>query len=113
MENSKESIVKSSLTIRTFITRRMSELKMTPSDVIIDANNMGAKIDNASFSRFIKHGNVKGSLSEKSIVWLCIRWGIPLQLIVGQIHVDKGKLKSKLPTYNEKKALENLKKIFQ
>lgn len=113
MQSSKKSIVKSSLTIRTFITKRMSELGMSPSDVVADANDKGIRIDNASFSRFVKHGDVKGSLSEENIVWLCIRWHIPIQLLVGQVYIDENKIRTKMPVFNEKKALENLKKIFQ
>lgn len=110
--NTKKSIVKKSESIRTFLQQRMAELNLKPADIVKDAIERDVKIDNASFSRYMKHGDVKGSLSEEAIVWLCCRWGIKIQLIVGSLVITDGKLKVTLPPYNEQKALEKLNTVF-
>ena len=45
-------------------------------------------------------------------IWLSIRYGIDVYLMVGTPKIEGGKLKIDLPEYNEKKALAKLKVIF-
>lgn len=106
------SIVKDSKTIYKFLIQRVKELGLRPTDIIKDAEALGVKIESASLSKYLKHGNIKGALSEELIIWLSIRYGIDVYLMVGTPKIEDGKLKIDLPEYNEKKALAKLKVIF-
>jgi hypothetical protein len=106
------SIVKDSKSIYSCLLKRIEQLKLRPSDIIKDAEKHGKKIESASLSKYLKHGNVKGALSEELIIWLSFRWGIDVFLMVGTPKVVDGKLKIELPEYDEEKAIAKLKLIF-
>jgi hypothetical protein len=91
---------------------RLEEIGINYSRVVEDANDRGMKFTNSALSRFLKSGNVNGSLTEESIVWLCFRYGIEVQLIVGSPLLDNGKLKLKIPPYNEDKCLSVIETIY-
>jgi hypothetical protein len=112
MKSTKKSIVKDSSRIHGFILKRIEELKLKPADIIKDAADLGMKIESASLSKYMKHGNCKGGLSEENIIWLCIRYGIEINLMVGTPVIDNNKLTLDLPPYNEEKALAKLKVLF-
>jgi hypothetical protein len=60
---------------------------MTNRDVAKDAARFGMKkIDEPALSKYInsKKGVVHGSLTEYSIYWLCLRYGIDIQILVKQ-----------------------------
>lgn len=109
----KSSIIKDSKQIHSFLLQRMSELKLKAADIVKDAEERGFKVDSSSLSRYLKSGNVKGSLSEEAIIWLCIRYGIDLMLLAGTPKIVEGKLRIELPKYNEAVALAKLKVIFE
>lgn len=108
----RKSIIKSSKSIRTFLQQRMNELSLTPAFVVKDAKDRGIKIDSASFSKYLHKEESSGGLPEESILFLAIRWGININLIVGTATISDGKLKVSLPKYDEAKALKQLKTIF-
>ncbi len=108
----KNSIVKDSKSIHAFLLVRMEQLKLRPTDVIKDADKLGMKIESASLSKYLKHGNIKGALSEELIVWLATRWGIDVAMMVGTPKIVEGKLKIELPEYDEVRSLGRLKAIF-
>lgn len=112
MKSTKPSIIKDSKTIHSFILKRIEELKLKPADIIKDAADLNMKIESASLSKYLKHGNCKGGLSEEIIVWLCFRYGIDLSLIVGTPKIKNDKLEIALPPYNEAAALAKLKLFF-
>ena len=112
MKTSKNSIVKDSTRIHSSILLRMEQLKKTPSVIIKDADRLGTKIESASLSKYLKHGNIKGGLSEELIIWLSTFLGIDIVLIVGTPKIVGGKLKIELPEYSEEKAVARLKLIF-
>jgi len=108
----KNSIIKDSKQIHSLLMKRIEQLKLKPAGMIKDAETHNMKIDSSSFSRYLKSGNVKGSLSEEAIVWLCTRYGIDLMLLAGTPKIVDGKLKIELPPYSEVLALSRLKLIF-
>jgi len=112
MKTNKNSIIKDSKSIRAFLLQRIEELNLSPADIIKDAESRGRKIENASLSKYMNHGNVRGALSEDIIVWLATRWGVDISLMVGTPKLVGGKLKIELPQYDESKALSRLKTIF-
>lgn len=112
-QSTKRSIVKDSKVIHKFLLQRIEELKLKPADIIKDASVRNMKIESASLSKYLKHGNVKGGLSEEAIIWLCIRYGVPIALMVGSPKIEGGKITgTNLPAYNEEVALATLKIIF-
>ena len=94
-------IVKSSSVIRTSLKNRIDELGVSLHKVSKDAKHRGQSIAVSSLSRYFNHGAyVKSSLSQESILWLCIRYGINVGL-----HIKK-------PQYKETEAITNLNRIF-
>lgn len=51
-------------------------------DIVADARKNNINIGESNLSRYLKHGNVPGSISEAAIIWLCKRYGVKLKLIV-------------------------------
>lgn len=111
MKTVKPSIIKDSMKIRKLLKMRFEELGVNYSRVVEDANMREMKFTNSSLSRFMKSGNVNGSLTEENIIWLCFRWGIEIQLLVGTPKVANGKVELTLPPYNEEKCLLILEKL--
>ncbi len=94
-------IVKSSSVIRKSLKDRLSELKISLHKISKDAKERGHPIAVSSLSRYFNHGAyVKSSLSQESILWLCIRYGIDVGL-----HIKK-------PEYEKTKSIEKLNRIF-
>ena len=94
-------IVKSSSVIRNSLRERLDELELSLHGISKDAKERGRPIAVSSLSRYFNHGAyVKSSLSQESILWLCIRYGIDIGL-----HIKK-------PDYEETKAISKLKRIF-
>ncbi len=96
----RRSIIKDSKVIRNFIQQRMKELNLSPSQIVKDAQEKGCKIDSASFSKYLHKSDSAGGLSEESILFIAIRWGLFIHLNVS------------LPEYNEQEALNKLNTIF-
>lgn len=107
-----KSLVKDSSNIRNTLLKRWEELKLTPGQILLDARLKGMKFNFAQLSKYMNHGNVQNSLTEESIIWLCIRYGISIKLLVGRPTLDGTKLKMVIEPYNEKQCLDNLKLHF-
>lgn len=110
---SMRSIIKDSERIRAQLIKRWDELKLTRNNVHLDATLKGATFTMASLSKYVNHGNIKNSLSEEAIIWLCTRYGISIKLLVGKPTLNGTKLTMVEEPYNEQKCLENLKLIFK
>ncbi len=106
-----KSIIKESEVIRNCIRNRINELDETLSKVCNNANSLGMKISIASLSKYLKKSKAN-NLTEEQIVWLCVRYCIPVTFIVGNARFEDGKMKFKLPPYNEDIAMKDLKIKF-
>lgn len=95
-------IVKDSKQVRALLEERFAELELSGRDVIADALKHGRIIQPSQLSRYRSSGNVKASLSQQDIIWLCFRYGIDVKLI-----------SAKKSEYNEKECLKSLKKEFK
>ena len=113
------SIVKDSSKIKQALLKRLQEVY--PSDkgqgyvgakVIQDASERNFKITAGCLSRYFANKTNKSILSEEQIIWLCVRYGLPIQLIVGKIVMDNNKIGIEIPRYNESESLKLLKQIF-
>lgn len=113
------SIVKDSVTLRNVIHARLKKLYPSNSkigfkqaDVIKDAGERGFTISAPSISKYFA-GDVKNGLSEAQIVWLSLRYGIPIQLTIGNAYISSDNtIKYEVPEFNEAEALKLLKLIF-
>jgi len=101
------SIVKDSKILKEAIRSRLKELY--PSDlalgfknsaVVKDASERGFKIAHEQLSRYFSDKPQKNSLSESQILWIAIRYGIDIKLVVNA------------SKFNELEALNKLKLIF-
>lgn len=113
------SIIKDSTKIKEVLLARLKEIY--PSDkgqgyvgskVILDASERGFKITAGCLSRYFAGKTDKSILSEEQIIYLCTRYGIPLQLVVGKIVVKDDKIATEVPRYDELNSLKMLKRIF-
>lgn len=113
------SIVKDSSKIKQALLKRLQEVY--PSDkgqgyigakIIQDASERNFKITAGCLSRYFANKTNKSILSEEQIIWLCVRYGLPIQLIVGKIVIDNNKIGIEIPRYNESESLKLLKQIF-
>lgn len=107
------SYVRSHSKIKEAIKTRMAELNLKYTDIITDAAERGCpKITKPGLSRYL-NGKDSGQLTEEQVVWMCIRYDIPIVLIVGIPKIDaNNKLTQELPKYNEARALSTLKKYI-
>jgi len=112
MTTIKPSIIKDSIRIRTLLKERFKSLNILAKDVIKDAEEKGMVFTGASLSKYMNHGNIHSSLSEENIIWLCFRYGIPVNLFIGKPVLEDKKLTFVLPDYDEKECLNNLTKYF-
>ncbi len=82
------------------------------SEVVRDANERypNMKITKERLSKWISKST---SLSENQVIWLLIRYHIPVSTTIGYPSVDSGGvLKYKVPKYDELEALNMLKSVF-
>ena len=112
MSSIKKSIIKDSVRIRKVMGARILELNLTLRQVVEDAAEKEMAFTSASLSKYLNHGNVASTLSEENIVWICLRYGIPINLFVGKPIMKDSKISFIIPEYNEEECLNNLKKVF-
>ena len=109
----KYSVIKTNQKIRQAIIDRINILKLTQQDVINDAALRGYKLPVDMISRYLKHGDMKGSLREDQIIWLATRYGVFINLTIGSPEIDEnGKIKFAVKEFNEEQSLKKLKLLF-
>ncbi len=92
-------IIKSNSTIRDLLFKRIADQNLLFIDVVQDARKRGRCIDQGALSRYMnKNFQSVSTLSQENILWLCVRYGVDVQIEAKYIGV-----------YNEKKCLERLK----
>lgn len=76
-------IVKESKKIKRALMKRFNELELTGRAISEDALMYGMSIDQGALSRYQKKPlPVKGGLSHKQIIWLCMRYCVPVRFDV-------------------------------
>ncbi len=81
-------LIKSSSAIHLAIITQFTNLNLDYKEVIEDANQRGMNFDKAALSKYLNtfdedgifKGYAKGSLSQENIIWLCVRYGIEIQI---------------------------------
>ena len=91
------AVLKSKLKIRLF-----DELKLKYNDIIADAKEVGYKgLNKPNLSRYFTSTiPMSGSISQQSVLYLCIRYGVEI------------KLKVNIMPYDKEKCIQSIKKIF-
>ena len=97
----KRCIVKESKDIRSLLEKRFKELSLTGREIVADANKRGQNIGTPALCRYRKSGNIKGTLSQEDIIWLCYRYGIGFNFV--SVYIEP---------YIEKDCLKRLKTEF-
>lgn len=116
-------IVKASEAIKDSLKQRFKELDLSYSYLIADAEKYGRKLDKGNLSRYLnKPYPVKPCLTQEQILWLCIRYEVPITLLVGnfeqkEVQVQgnsiKALIRTPMPKYDEIRAIDRLKKVFK
>lgn len=76
-------IVKESKKIKKWLVKRFDELELNNRMIHDDARLYGMSIDQGALSRYLtKPLPVKGGLSHKQIIWLCMRYCVPIKFDV-------------------------------
>jgi hypothetical protein len=111
-------IIKSNSLIKSKLISRFLELDLTNKDIALDATEKGYKIQESCLSRYLnKSMNVAGSLSQEQILWLCMRYCIPVRLVLRPYRplkrdevkgVPPGTLVPYNEEYDESRAIKNL-----
>lgn len=101
------SLVKDSKVLKKHIHDRLKELYPSNvgfgfknSAVVLDASERRFKIAPEQLSRYFSDKPQKNTLSEAQIIWLAVRYGINIQLLVTS------------PKFDEAEAIKKLKLIF-
>src|ERR1039458_9294822 len=103
------SVIKSSPEIFDALSARKAELKLTLSDISVDAKKHGRKLPIANLSKYYSKSE-KNGMTEEDIRWLMVRHHIPFDIMVGELTniFTTGKLIFRIPKYNEQVALQEL-----
>jgi len=108
------------------LIKRWDKLGLTGAAIARDAQERGMDINDSRISSYrnvfkvqkVKKGSKKPikpkrtTLTATQLTWLCIRWGIMIDIQVGSPVIEDGKLKFKIPPYDELKSLQALRRIF-
>jgi len=88
--------LKHSVAARRLLEKRTRQLGYLQKDMIEDAGSLGRKIDKGALSRFFKKDKYdhytcdqKGCLSEEVIAWLCVRWGVHVEIKFNLLPYDE------------------------
>lgn len=81
-------LIKSSKAIHIAIITQFANLNLDYREVIEDANARGMMFDKSALSKYLNtfnengvfKGYAKGSLSQENIIWLCVRYGIEVNI---------------------------------
>ena len=80
MYHVKRCLVKDSKVIRALLHARFEELELSSREIVKRANAKGEMMADCTLCRYLKHGNIKGSLTQENIIFLCKEYGIKLEL---------------------------------
>ena len=115
-------VIKSNNLLKKRLLSRFNELSLINKEIVKDAEEKDYKIPESSLSRYLtKPYGTTGSLSQEQILWLCMRYCIPVRLVIRPYKVLEDPMKRGVPPgtlvpfhegYNEKKAIDDLVKHF-
>jgi len=103
--------------IHAELTKRWKQLGLKGSDIHRDAQERGMDIDEARISNYKniftkKNKGKKTSLTATQLLWLATRYGVFINIAIGEPVVKEGKVEFKVPPFDELACLRKLKRIF-
>jgi hypothetical protein len=112
------SIIKESTRLKEELLKRLIELypkgkRFNNAEVIKDAEERSFKLASGAMSRYFSDKPQKNTLSDEQILWLALRYGIPVQLAIGVPVVNGDKVDFIAPRFDELKSLKMLKQVFE
>lgn len=107
-------MIRNHIVIRGKLEERFRRLGLTNRDVVNDAGRLGYKITESAISKYFRHGDSPGSLTEKDIIFLCCRWDIELDLqVILHKRLDKERIIRSLTDFLEKDELYIVKNLIE
>ena len=106
-----KSIIKESEVLRKGLQDRFKELKLTLKNVIEDAEKYDMQISSASLSKYLNKSALT-NLTEEVIVWLSFRYGIYVNVIIGNPKIVDDKFVSVIVPYDEERCIRFLKRKY-
>lgn len=100
-------LIKESPIIHKSLLKRWEELEQYPAAIIKDAEERGMTLTKSQMSNYYKN---RTHLTQKQVLWLCLRYGIPIQITIGSPTIESEKIKYIIPQYNELECIKNLNK---
>lgn len=100
-------LIKESKAIHNSLLKRWKELEKKNADIIHDAEERGMTLTKSQMSTYVNKGV---GLTQVQIIWLCLRYQIPILLQVGSPEIIGGEIKYVIQKFDEIEAIKNLNK---
>ena len=95
--------------------KRWNELGLKPAAIMRDAQERGMNIDGPRLSVYknmLKTGKTNGGLTFEQLTFLCIRYGVFININIGTLKIVDGKPFYEVEKFDELKCLKKLKLAF-
>lgn len=100
--------------VKKALKDRWAELDIKASEIVRDAKDRvpELKITSDRLSKWLSD-KAKSGLTETQVVYLCVRWHIPISINIGIPTINgAGEISYVIPKYDELAAITNIKKVF-
>lgn len=108
-------LIKESKGIHKCLLKRWEELELKNSQIIKDAEERGMILTKSNMTNYRNcdpNDGDKGihGLTQKQVLWLALRYFVPVVVQIGQPEIVKGSIQYSIPKYDELLAIKNLNK---
>lgn len=105
-------LIKESKGIHKCLLKRWEELELKNSQIIKDAEERGMILTKSNMTNYRNCDPTEGvlGLTQKQVLWLALRYYIPVQVQIGSPEIVKGGIQYSIPKYDELLAIKNLNK---
>ncbi len=103
-----KSLIQESPELRKAIKDRFNEQKLTLQAISDDAALYGVNINIYSLSKYLNNSKI-ANLTEEVVIWIAFRWGIYVNVLIGNPQIKNDRLSSVILPYDEERCLRFLK----
>jgi hypothetical protein len=105
-------LIKESKGIHKCLLKRWEELELKNSQIIKDAEERGMILTKSNMTNYRKSDPSIGitGLTQKQVLWLALRYFVPVQIQLGVPEIVKGEIQYSIPKFDELQAIKNLNK---
>ncbi len=75
-----KDLLKENSEIRSLLEEKFQELGLTNQAIANEGRKAGHKLNKSVICNYRLHGNVKGTISHESLLWLCEKYGIDIKI---------------------------------